>query len=436
MSLDARDDAPTWVAALIARHRRVEALVHRQARDGDRHALVEELVHKQHLAQLRAKLLPLPAADLVSLLDRLDIEDGQMIWDLIADLRGRELLDHLPVPVRDALAATNGGNRGTFGVTVFQRDAAGLRHRMVHEAGQFDASDTVWIDLADPGWRQCDLVEQGLGLRLPDVAKLAMRESNPGFGIDEDGTLRLTAGFLSRDPARLERIPVAFALRGDTLISLHAVDLPVFRMQRLRTRFTSGPPKSGRDLLLELFATSVEQTAAELERIYGQLNEPGRGVPARQLSDADAARVLSQIAHQESDNGKLRRNLHETRRLLSHMLRSRAFDDAQQESARQILRDIESLDGHTDFLFGKMQFRLDTTVGLINVRQNHKVSGLTVVGVVLAPMNVLVGIGGMSEFSLMTSGLSWPIAYGGLVAGFATLGLVIWVGLHRPSAAR
>ena len=45
------------VQTLLARHKLVEDLVHRQ--EGPRHDLVEDIVHKQHLHELQARLAPM-----------------------------------------------------------------------------------------------------------------------------------------------------------------------------------------------------------------------------------------------------------------------------------------------------------------------------------------------------------------------------------------
>ena len=45
------------VQVLLARHKLVEDLVHRQ--EGPRHDLVEGIVHKQHLNELQARLAPM-----------------------------------------------------------------------------------------------------------------------------------------------------------------------------------------------------------------------------------------------------------------------------------------------------------------------------------------------------------------------------------------
>ena len=40
------------------------------------------------------------------------------------------------------------------------------------------------------------------------------------------------------------------------------------------------------------------------------------------------------------------------------------------------------------------------------------------------PLNIIAGIGGMSEFSMMTNGIPWPVSYGAFIIG---LGFVAWV---------
>jgi hypothetical protein len=55
---------------------------------------------------------------------------------------------------------------------------------------------------------------------------------------------------------------------------------------------------------------------------------------------------------------------------------------------REILRDIESLDGHTAFLFNKINFLMDATDSAININQNKDIKRLTVLSVIFMPINV------------------------------------------------
>ncbi len=111
-------------------------------------------------------------------------------------------------------------------------------------------------------------------------------------------------------------------------------------------------------------------------------------------------------------------------------MRGRRLSADQHDDARQILRDIDSLDGHTSFLFNKINFLMDATVGFININQNKRVSKLTALSVVFVPMNIIAGIGGMSEFSMMTQGVSWPLAYGGFTLAMTALGVGTYYALR------
>ena len=55
------------------------------------------------------------------------------------------------------------------------------------------------------------------------------------------------------------------------------------------------------------------------------------------------------------------------------------------DEARQLLRDIDSLDSHTAFVFEKINFLMDATVGFININQNKIIKIFSVASVALLP---------------------------------------------------
>ena len=120
----------------------------------------------------------------------------------------------------------------------------------------------------------------------------------------------------------------------------------------------------------------------------------------------------------------------DTRRAVSFLMRGKFLTKNQWDFSQQILRDIESLDGHTAFLFDKINFLMDAVVGFININQNKVVKRLTVVSVVFMPLNVLAGIGGMSEYSMMTQGMAWPVSYGIFTVGLVIVGWLTYVVLR------
>jgi len=117
----------------------------------------------------------------------------------------------------------------------------------------------------------------------------------------------------------------------------------------------------------------------------------------------------------------------DTRRAVSFLMRSKLLAKDQLEYSQQILRDIESLDGHTAFLFDKINFLMDAAVGFININQNKVIKRLTVVSVIFMPLNILAGIGGMSEFTMMTEGIPWPLSYSLFTIGLVVVGWLTFV---------
>ncbi len=46
------------------------------------------------------------------------------------------------------------------------------------------------------------------------------------------------------------------------------------------------------------------------------------------------------------------------------------------------------------------------------------------------PINILAGIGGMSEFSMMTNAIPWPVAYGTFILVMVAIGMLTFLGLR------
>ena len=59
-------------------------------------------------------------------------------------------------------------------------------------------------------------------------------------------------------------------------------------------------------------------------------------------------------------------------------------------------RDIDSLDSHTAFLFDKINFLMDATVGFININQNKIIKIFSVASVALLPPTLIASIYGMN----------------------------------------
>ena len=74
-----------------------------------------------------------------------------------------------------------------------------------------------------------------------------------------------------------------------------------------------------------------------------ELEKVSSKVLSGDMTDVRAGEVLGAIARHEDMNGRIRRNVMDTRRAVSFMMRSKMLTAEQFEEARQILRDIDSL---------------------------------------------------------------------------------------------
>ncbi|WP_208281311.1 magnesium/cobalt transporter CorA [Massilia oculi] len=268
----------------------------------------------------------------------------------------------------------------------------------------------VWVDLTDPDEEERTWVKSKYGVTLPGEDEVQDIEASARYYEAENGDLHLRTDFLLEEedgPSRV--VTVAFILSGKILFSVHNDDLPVFRLVRMRARSRPGSIEDYMDVLLDLYATDAEYSADALEGIYESLEEVSTRVLQKEFTDNDAAAALNAIAHEEDLNGRIRRNMMDTRRAVSFLMRGRLLNSDQFEEARQILRDIESLDGHTSFLFDKVNFLMDATVGFININQNKIIKIFSVASVAFLPPTLIASLYGMN-FALMPE-LNWRFGY-------------------------
>ncbi|MBX3608372.1 MAG: magnesium/cobalt transporter CorA [Hydrogenophaga sp.] len=275
----------------------------------------------------------------------------------------------------------------------------------------------IWVDLESPTPEERRWVKQHFGLSIPEDAMDDDIEESARFFEEDNGELHVRSDFLIDDDEDPRAVRVAFILnehndalksRG-VLFSIHDEDVPVFRLLRMRARRMPGLIDDAKDVLLMLFDADAEYCADTLEDIYDDLEKVSAKVLSSEATDATLGEALSGIARHEDMSGRIRRNVMDTRRAVSFMMRSRLLSAEQFEDARQILRDLDSLDGHTAFLFDKINFLMDATVGFININQNKIIKIFSVASVSLLPPTLVASSYGMN-FQFMPE-LGWTLGY-------------------------
>jgi magnesium transporter len=274
---------------------------------------------------------------------------------------------------------------------------------------ELERTQPVWVDLDAPTAQEMSWITQHFGVTIPDDAVDEDLEESARFYEESNGELHIRSDFLIDDDVTPRNVRVAFILFKGVLFSVHAEDLPVFRLLRLRARRIPALIEDAKDVLLKLYDADAEYSADALEGIYDSLEKVSRRLLKQDVNDTVASEALNAIAREEDLNGRIRRNVMDTRRAISFMMRSRMLNAEQFEESRQILRDIDSLDSHTTFLFDKINFLMNTSVGFININQNKIIKIFSVASVALLPPTLIASIYGMN-FKFMPE-LEWAHGY-------------------------
>jgi len=410
---------------ILSKQRLVDGMIHNQKMH--KHDFVESLLKKQHDAELLNFISEQSSAEIGNYLDALSLDDARQLWKKIPSVRENDILWEISEERRKELVGDRQPDFSESKINVFELSEGRLRNLSITGRKDLEGAKPVWVDLINSTKAERVFVGSHFGLELPDPIEVTELEVSARFQVEENDVIHLHSNFLLDREGNSKSVPVSFILHGGILFSLRNEDLPVFRLQRRRALTQPGYISDSVDLLLDLYGADVEVSADSLENIYAKLGVVGRHVLSEAITDQEAAGILADIAEEEDQNGRIRSNILDTQRALSFLMRGRLLTADQISDAKQILRNIESLNSHTAFLFDKINFLMDATIGFININQNKRVNQLTVFSVVFMPINILAGIGGMSEFSMMTADVPWPLAYGGFIVGSAFIGTLTYL---------
>ena len=120
--------------------------------------------------------------------------------------------------------------------------------------------------------------------------------------------------------------------------------------------------------------------------------------------------MLLQINDYQELTMSIRENVVDKQRVISAMIRSDGwFTLEEQARLRIVIKDINSLIDHTNFIFERLEFLQNTFLGLINLEQNNIIKIFTVLSLVLLPPTLIASIYGMN-FTIMPE-LNWRYGY-------------------------
>lgn len=155
-----------------------------------------------------------------------------------------------------------------------------------------------------------------------------------------------------------------------------------------------------------------------------------------ELIDYPTEDLLRRIHALKREMMSLRRSVWPLRELISAMQRDESPLISSQ--TRVYLRDVYD---HTIQIIDAIENFRDVVAGMLDIylssignRTNRIVRHLTLINTIFMPLTLLAGIGGMSEWSMMTGPENWKIAYPAFLLLMAMLGMGSYLILRRLEA--
>lgn len=271
---------------------------------------------------------------------------------------------------------------------------------------EIPAADIIWIDLFNPTEAEKNVVEAKSGTELFTRQEAEEIESSSKY-FENDREINANLNYIYRKEDTIYTTdPVSFILKERRLITQRNIPLRSFEEVKRIVRSSRREKISGYNIFLLLFEARIDVEADFLEDLSKKIYAVGKNLA---LDKQMRENVLIEVYNFQELTILFRESTSELKRLFSSILKSDFFPKDEYEKIRVLLKDADSLLGHTSFNFERLEYLQNTFLGLINIEQNKIIKIFTVVTVVFMPPTLIASIYGMN-FDFMPE-IHWQIGY-------------------------
>jgi magnesium transporter len=282
------------------------------------------------------------------------------------------------------------------------------------------AQGVPWLDLHNPTEEERAQVERQFSITLPSRSEMHDIELSSRF-YEEREACFLTATVLTGvDSSSPELHSILFVLKGETLITLrHSAPQP---LRRLIERIGHGQikAKAAPELLLDIAEGLVGRVADTMQSIEKSTEILSRTIihtvksPSGKHDNTRLSTVLCDVNAAEDLLSKGYQSLF-TLQLLLDFLQQSEYGRAAGKKLREISvieKDIRALIQHGEYLTQKLEFLLESTLGVINIEQNNIIKMFTVLAMIFMPPTLIASMYGMNFLHMPELGLrfGYPLA--------------------------
>lgn len=269
------------------------------------------------------------------------------------------------------------------------------------------APPAPWIDLLSPAPPETRFVENILGIAIPTREEMQEIEISARLYSDNGAEFMTITALSQLDTEEPVSSPITFILKAGALVTVRYEEPRPFHAYALRAaRSGAVSCANGEQIMFGLIEALIDRMADALERVGMKIDSFSREVFRHKDTNGRASRtrdfesIIEQIGREGDLLGLVRESLVSINRLLTY---HNAVEDADKKVTRDsraklkvLQRDVASLSDHSSYLSGKINFMLDSTLGLINLEQNQIIKIFSIAAVCLMPPTLIASIYGMN----------------------------------------
>lgn len=252
--------------------------------------------------------------------------------------------------------------------------------------------DVLWIDLYTPSGEEKREVEEFLETTLQSRAQAEEIESSSRYS-ETENSIFVNTNFLIPGPDDYSMEAISFILCEGILVSIRQAHLRTFVDIQRKIQVHSKLYPTGYHVFVGILENRIDLDADMIELMAKELDTYSKKASTGRDVNEDFLLDINQL----QDNTMLvRENIVDKQRMISAILKSDKFPRDVYTKLGVINKDIGSLINHTNFSFERLDYLLNTVVGLINLEQNRIMKVFTLVSLLLMPPTLIASIYGMN----------------------------------------
>lgn len=300
-------------------------------------------------------------------------------------------------------------------ITNFIRDHNG---NLAKQEDPQDKSRVIWVDVVNPSREERTALESENRITLPYLNEMMQIEYSNRF-YHEKEALFLSVNAIIKAAPYPETQVITFILLKDRIISLRyfnpsPINVLIGKLQR-----RPFPVNEPFDVLVLLLQQVVGAIANIFEMVG--MSTDLLSVSLIQTIDQEKKRhhsallnkTLIEISKFENVLSKCYQSLSSLTFLLNYFERNN-MPDFVSKSVRfdSVMHDIKGLINYAEYLTQKLEFELESTLGLLNIEQTNIIKIFTVLAMIFMPPTLIASIYGMNFHNMpeLSTPLGYPIA--------------------------